>query len=117
MAFLENLLLSHLHNFIHKDFHDVFEEMTLINKFLFLMVHFVDKLNFWHRLPVFLGLAYLGARRRLHQTADGKYNDPFNENAGSEFSFFGRNMMPVDQLNKVINNTSITFSLIKNQET
>ncbi|WMV17515.1 hypothetical protein MTR67_010900 [Solanum verrucosum] len=86
------------------------------------MVHFVDKLNFWHRLPVFLGLAYLGARRRLHQqynlinvgttptgnpgdypyrTADGKYNDPFNENAGSEFSFFGRNMLPVHQLNNM----------------
>ncbi|MCE0481581.1 Alpha-dioxygenase 1 [Datura stramonium] len=98
--------------------------MTLLDKILFLIVHFVDKHNFWHRLPVFFGLLYLGARRHLHQqynlinvgrtptgvrsnptdypyrTADGKYNDPFNEGAGSEFSFFGRNMMPVDQHNK-----------------
>lgn len=89
------------------------------------IVHFVDKLNLWHRLPVFLGLLYLGARRHLHQeynlinvgktpigvrsnpadhpyrTADGKYNDPFNEGAGSELSFFGRNMLPVDQHNQV----------------
>ncbi|XP_059294091.1 alpha-dioxygenase PIOX [Lycium ferocissimum] len=125
MDSLKNLLLSPLLNFIHKDFHKIFERMTLVDKFLFLIVHFVDKRNLWHRLPVFFGLLYLGARRRLHQeynllnvgrtptgvrsnptdypyrTADGKYNDPFNEGAGSEFSFFGRNMMPVDQHNKL----------------
>ncbi|XP_059294867.1 alpha-dioxygenase 1-like [Lycium ferocissimum] len=89
------------------------------------MVHFVDKLNLWHRLPVFLGILYLGARQHLlkkyklinvgekptgirsnpadypYRTADGKYNDPFNKGAGSEFSFFGRNMLPVDQLNEI----------------
>ncbi|KAJ8546316.1 hypothetical protein K7X08_018899 [Anisodus acutangulus] len=127
MASLKNLLLSPLRSFIHKDFHDVVKRFTLLDKLLFLMVHFVDKLNLWHRLPVFLGLLYLGARRHLHQeynlinvgktptgvrsnpgdypyrTADGKYNDPFNEGAGSEFSFFGRNMLPVDQHNELKN--------------
>lgn len=35
------------------------------------------------------------------RTADGKFNDPFNEVAGSEGTFFGRNMPPVDQKDKV----------------
>lgn len=89
------------------------------------IVHFVDKLRIWHRLPVFLGLLYLEIRRHLHQqynlfnvgrtpsgvrfnavdypyrTADGKFNDPFNEGAGSENSFFGRNVLPVNQKDKV----------------
>ena len=89
------------------------------------IIHFVDKLGIWHRLPVFLGLIYLSIRRHLHQeynlfnvgktpagvrfnpadfpfrTADGEFNDPFNEGAGSEDSFFGRNVLPVDQRNKV----------------
>ncbi|XP_016485711.1 alpha-dioxygenase PIOX-like [Nicotiana tabacum] len=125
MDTLKNLLLSPLRRFIHKDFHEAVDRMALVDKFLFLIVHFIDKLNLWHRLPVFFGLLYLGARRRLHQeynlinvgrtptgvrsnpadypyrTADGKYNDPFNEGAGSEFSFFGRNMLPVDHHNKL----------------
>ncbi|CAN4079273.1 unnamed protein product [Withania somnifera] len=127
MALLKNLFLYPLRSFIHKDFHDVFDRMTLLDKLLFLMVHSVDKLNLWHRLPVFLGLLYLAVRRHLHQqfnlinvgrtptgvrsnpadypyrTANGKYNDPFNEGAGSQFSFFGRNMLPVDQHNKLNN--------------
>ncbi|XP_013586678.1 PREDICTED: alpha-dioxygenase 1-like isoform X2 [Brassica oleracea var. oleracea] len=80
----------------------------------------------WHKLPVFLGLAYLGLRRHLHQeynlinvgqtpvgtrfnpadypyrTADGKFNDPFNEGVGSESSFIGRNCPPVDQKIKLL---------------
>lgn len=80
----------------------------------------------WHKLPVFLGLTYLEVRRHLHQqynllnvgqtptgirfdpanypyrTADGKFNDPFNEGVGSQNSFFGRNCPPVDQKSKVI---------------
>lgn len=89
------------------------------------IVHSIDKLGIWHRLPVFLGLFYLGIRRHLHQeynlinvgttpegdrfnpadypnrTTDGKYNDPFNEGAGSQGTFFGRNILPVDQKDKV----------------
>ncbi|CAA3021966.1 alpha-dioxygenase 1-like [Olea europaea subsp. europaea] len=85
------------------------------------IIHFIDKLAIWHRLPVLLGLIYLAHRRYLHQeynllnvgkspvgvrynpadfpfrTADGMFNDPFNEGAGSEDSFFGRNVLPVDQ--------------------
>jgi alpha-dioxygenase len=88
-------------------------------------VHSIDKLGIWHRLPVILGLLYLGIRRHLHQeynlinvgrspvgvrfnpgdypyrTANGEHNDPFNEGAGSEGTFFGRNLLPVDQKNKV----------------
>ncbi|XP_024641664.1 alpha-dioxygenase 1 isoform X2 [Medicago truncatula] len=80
----------------------------------------------WPRLPVFLGLFYLFIRRHLHQrynlidvgkihegvrsststhpyrTADGKYNDPFDDQAGSQGSFFGRNVLPVDQKNKLL---------------
>jgi len=89
------------------------------------IVHSIDKLGIWPRLPVFLGLLYLAIRRHLHQeynlfnvgttpvgvrfnpsdfpyrAADGKYNDPFNEVAGSQGTFFGRNMVPVDQKKKV----------------
>ena len=88
-------------------------------------MHSVDKLGIWHRLPVLLGLFYLAIRRHLHQeynllnvgkspsgvrfnpedhpyrTADGKYNDPFNEGAGSQGNFFGRNILPVAQKDKV----------------
>lgn len=81
------------------------------------IVHFVDKLGIWHRLPVFMGLAYLAIRRHLHQrynlkavgeharreynveefpyrTADGEYNDPNDKLTGSSGTFFGRNMSP-----------------------
>jgi alpha-dioxygenase len=90
------------------------------------IVHSIDKLGIWPRLPVILGLLYLGIRRHLHseynlfnvgksavgvrfnpvdypyRTADGKYNDPFNGGAGSEGTFFGRNILPVDQKDKVV---------------
>ncbi|KAF3629249.1 hypothetical protein FXO38_27798 [Capsicum annuum] len=125
LVMLRNLLFSPLRGLIHKDFHEILDKMTLNDKISFLIVHVIDKHNLWHRLPVFFGLVYLGLRRHLNQeynlinvgrtptgvrsnpedypyrTADGKYNDPFNEGAGSEFSFFGRNMMPVDQHDKV----------------
>ena len=89
-------------------------------------MHSIDKKGLWHRLPVIFGLLYLSIRRHLHQeynlfnvgvtpvgvrfnpvdypyrTDDGKYNDPFNEGAGSQGSFFGRNILPVDQKDKVI---------------
>ncbi|PIN23555.1 Peroxidase/oxygenase [Handroanthus impetiginosus] len=120
MAFF-SILLKPLQSFIHKDFHDVFQRMTLLDKFLFLVVHLVDKLGIWHKLPVFMGLTYLLIRRHLHQeynlfnvgkkpvsvrsepadfpfrTADGKFNDPFNEGAGCAGTFFGRNIPPFDQ--------------------
>lgn len=89
------------------------------------IVHSIDKLGIWHRLPVFMGLIYLAIRRHLHEeynllnvgrtpvgvrfnpvdvpfrTADGEFNDPFNEVAGSEGTFFGRNIHPVNQQHKV----------------
>ncbi|ESR59682.1 hypothetical protein CICLE_v10014579mg [Citrus x clementina] len=127
MEFLKNLFTAPLHRFIHKDFHEVVSRMTLIDKFLFLIVHSMDKLGIlWHRLPVFVGLFYLGLRRHLHQeynlfnvgktpagvrfnpadypyrTANGEYNDPFNEGAGSEGTFFGRNILPADQKHKLL---------------
>ncbi|XP_024973694.1 alpha-dioxygenase 1-like [Cynara cardunculus var. scolymus] len=121
------LLVSPIKRFIHADFHEIFQRMTLTDKFLFLNVHGVDKSGIgWHRLPVFLGLSYLGIRRRLHdkynlvnvektpvgdgfnprdfpfRTADGKFNDPSNEFAGSKGTFFGRNMPSVDQKDKLL---------------
>ncbi|XP_058778708.1 alpha-dioxygenase PIOX-like [Vicia villosa] len=111
---------------IHKDFHEAVAKMSIIDAFLFLLIHSIDKLGIWHRLPVFLGLLYLASRRHLHQqynlfnvgqtpvgirsnpydypyrTADGKFNDPFDDNAGSEGSFIGRNILPVDQKDKLL---------------
>ncbi|OAY25843.1 alpha-dioxygenase 1 [Manihot esculenta] len=125
MKSLKSLLTSHLHRYIHEDFHAVVAQMTIVDTFLFLIVHSIDKLGIWPKLPVFLGLFYLAIRRHLHQeynllnvgktptgvrfnpvdypyrTADGKFNDPFNEGAGSQGSFFGRNMLPVDQKDKL----------------
>ncbi|KAK1410133.1 hypothetical protein QVD17_36666 [Tagetes erecta] len=124
---LQDLLLSPFTLFVHADFHDIFQRMSVIDKLLFLMIHGVDKSGIaWHRLPVFLGLAYLGIRRSLHEkynlinvgktrvgvrfdtdevdyrTVNGKFNDPANDVAGSEGSFFGRNMAPVDQKEKLL---------------
>lgn len=101
------------------------------------IVHAVDTMVPWHKLPVFLGMAYLGLRRHLHQeynlinvgqtpvgtrfnpadypyrTADGKFNDPFNEGVGSQYSFIGRNCPPVDQKTKVRLPTCIFVSIKK----
>lgn len=35
------------------------------------------------------------------RTANGELNDPFNGNAGSQGTFFGRNIFPADQDQKV----------------
>ncbi|XP_039009931.1 alpha-dioxygenase 1-like [Hibiscus syriacus] len=126
MAFMKTFFNNILHRFIHRDFHEVVSSMTITDAFFFLIVHSVDKLGIWSRLPVILGLLYLAIRRHLHQqynlinvgkspsgvrfssgdypyrTSDGSYNDPFNEGAGSQGSFFGRNIMPVDQTDKLM---------------
>ncbi|XP_076909736.1 alpha-dioxygenase PIOX-like [Bidens hawaiensis] len=121
------IFFSPIKHFIHADFHELFDRMTLIHKFLFLIIHVVNKSRIgWHRFPVFLGLAYLAIRRILHdkynllnvgktrvgvrfdtdevafRTANGTFNDPLNDGAGSEGSFFGRNMSPVDQKDKLL---------------
>ncbi|GLJ28195.1 hypothetical protein SUGI_0553790 [Cryptomeria japonica] len=111
---------------LDKNLYSVYSRMTFIDKILFLIIHFVDRVYAWHKLPVFLGLAYLEIRRTLHQrynllnvgstpvgvrynpvdypyrTADGKYNDPFNQAVGSEDTFFGRNMLPSPQKDEVL---------------
>ncbi|XP_044504159.1 alpha-dioxygenase 1-like isoform X1 [Mangifera indica] len=121
LAFIRSLFLSSLHHFIRKDFHEIVSRMTLLDKFLFLIVHSIDKRGMWHRLPVFLGLFYLELRRHLNQrynlfhvgktpigdtfrpedfpyrTEDGEFNDPMNAITGSQGTFFGRNILPVDQ--------------------
>ncbi|KAG6675811.1 hypothetical protein I3842_15G123600 [Carya illinoinensis] len=103
--------------FIHPQLLQIVAKMTLLDTLLFYVVHFVDKLGIWHRLPVLLGLAYLGIRRHLHQrynllhvggtygrryntdefayrTADGTCNHPTDDTVGSQGTFFGRNMPP-----------------------
>ncbi|XP_048615415.1 alpha-dioxygenase 1 isoform X2 [Brassica napus] len=126
MEVISSLMSSFLLKFIHKDFHEIYSRMSVFARMLLLIVHAVDKMVPWHKLPVFLGLAYLGLRRHLHQeynlinvgqtpvgtrfnpadypyrTADGKFNDPFNEGVGSESSFIGRNCPPVDQKIKLL---------------
>ncbi|RZS26648.1 hypothetical protein BHM03_00060012, partial [Ensete ventricosum] len=110
-------LLPLLHPFVHPSFHDVFETMPFGDKLSFLVM-------LWHKLPVFLGLTYLQQRRTLHEkysllnvgmpdstrfnpddyayrTDDGEYNDPENSQAGSQNTFFGRNMPPMEQNNHI----------------
>ncbi|EEF44944.1 oxidoreductase, putative [Ricinus communis] len=104
MSSMKSLISSYLHRFIHKDFHAVVARMTILDTFLFLIVHSIDKLGIWPKLPVFLGLVYLALRRHLHQNYSllnvGK-TPVFNDVASSQESFFGRNMLPVDQKDKL----------------
>ncbi|XP_076954362.1 alpha-dioxygenase PIOX-like [Bidens hawaiensis] len=119
----KSLLFSVIkHLLVLADFHEIFQRMRPVDRLLFLIIHGLDRSGMkWHRFPVFLGLAYLSIRRHLHfkcslinvgknsggvrfnpadfpyRTADGKYNDPSDEAAGSIESFFGRNMPPLDQ--------------------
>ncbi|KAJ0106597.1 hypothetical protein Patl1_19691 [Pistacia atlantica] len=102
---------------IHPQLSKIVAKMTFFDALLFYIVHLVDKLDLWHRLPVLLGLAYMGIRRHLHQrynllhvgeingqkydteefcyrTADGKCNHPSDDTVGSQGTFFGRNMPP-----------------------
>ncbi|KAM0043600.1 putative hem peroxidase superfamily, hem peroxidase, animal-type [Helianthus debilis subsp. tardiflorus] len=102
---------------IHPQLQPLVAKLSLLDTIIFYIVHIVDKCGLWHRLPVLLGLAYLGLRRRLHQrynllhvgtntgkqydvhqyphrTADGKCNHPTDHIVGSQGTFFGRNMPP-----------------------
>ncbi|KAM1296031.1 hypothetical protein TB1_015144 [Malus domestica] len=114
MAFF---FLSSSSTFIHPQLQHIVAKMSRFDALLFYVIHFVDKLGLWHRLPVLLGLAYLGIRRHLHQrynllhigringqkydtkkvsyrTADGTCNHPHDHLIGSQGTFFGRNMPP-----------------------
>ncbi|WRX17617.1 hem peroxidase [Theobroma cacao] len=95
--------------------------MTLLDTLLFYVsvIHLEDKFKVWHRLPVFMGLVYLGMKRHLHQrynllhvggigtiggkydtrdfcynTTDRKCNHPSGDVIGNQGTFFGRNMLP-----------------------
>lgn len=106
-----------LPGFVHPQLRHVVAKMSLFDRFVFYVVHLVDKFDLWHRLPVLLGLAYLGLRRHLHQrynllhvgksngkkydteeftyrTADGTCNHPADHLVGSQGTFFGRSMPP-----------------------
>ncbi|CAN8322003.1 unnamed protein product [Cochlearia groenlandica] len=126
MKVFTSLISSILLKFIHEDFHEIYATMSLIDRFILVMVHGVDKMVAWHKLPVVLGMVYLALRRHLHQqynlinvgqtpvgtrfnpsdypyrTADGKFNDPFNEGVGSQNSFIGRNCPPSHQNRKLL---------------
>ncbi|KAL3833220.1 hypothetical protein ACJIZ3_007956 [Penstemon smallii] len=103
-------MASLIKNLIYKDFHEVVGRMTLIDTFLFLIIHWVDRLGIlWHRLPVLLGLIYIQIRRHLYDKYNlfnvGNKPLPFDQSLGStesEGTFFGRNIPPVNQLNKLI---------------
>jgi alpha-dioxygenase len=110
---------------VHPDLRDVFSKMSFGDKIGFLFIHAFDKRNLWHKMPVPIGLLYLNTRRTLlekydllavgsshgalfdpkeflYRTGDGKYNDPHNAEAGSQYTFFGRNMKPVDQVDELM---------------
>ncbi|KAJ8773021.1 hypothetical protein K2173_028198 [Erythroxylum novogranatense] len=120
MAFSALFSLS----FVHPQLGHLVAKMSLLDTLLFYVVHFLDKLGLWHRLPVLGGLAYLGIRRHLHQrynlvhvgetngkkydteefsyrTADGKCNHPIDDAVGSYGTFFGRNMPPATSTYKL----------------
>ncbi|EEF32824.1 oxidoreductase, putative [Ricinus communis] len=103
--------------FVHPQLSEIVSKMTLFDTIFFYAIHFVDKMELWHRLPVILGIIYLAIRRHLHQrynllnvggingqkydtnefshrTADGKCNHPSDHIIGSQGTFFGRNMPP-----------------------
>nr|CAD1829739.1 unnamed protein product [Ananas comosus var. bracteatus] len=58
--------------------------MSFCDKLRFILVHAVDKLKLWYRLPVFVGLFYLETRRTLLQhynlllVGDKKHGEQFN---------------------------------------
>ncbi|KAK9115390.1 hypothetical protein Syun_022187 [Stephania yunnanensis] len=109
--------MAFIFSFVHPQLRPIIAIMSLFDAILFCVVHLVDKWGMWHRLPVILGVAYLGLRRHLHQrynllhvggingskydpekyyyrTADGKCNHPSDDRIGSQGTFFGRNMPP-----------------------
>nr|XP_043608718.1 alpha-dioxygenase 2 [Erigeron canadensis] len=102
---------------IHPQLQKIVDKMSLFDTIVFYIVHMVDKLGLWHRLPVIMGLGYLALRRHLHQkynlvhigimsgtkydvqqyphrTADGKCNHPTDDIVGSQGTLYGRNMPP-----------------------
>ncbi|XP_050213898.1 alpha-dioxygenase 2 isoform X2 [Mercurialis annua] len=104
-------------SFVHPQLQNIVSKFTLFDTILFYGIHLVDKLGLWPRLPVIVGVIYLGIRRHLHQrynllhvggvdghkydiqqfsyrTADGKFNHPSHHTIGSQGTFFGRNMPP-----------------------
>ncbi|XP_030521895.2 alpha-dioxygenase 2-like isoform X2 [Rhodamnia argentea] len=110
-------LISAFSPLIHPQLRPMVSKMTFFDALLFLVIHVVDKLRLWHRMPVYMGLAYLGMRRHLHQrynlihvggvdgkkydtqafnyrTADGRCNHPSDDAVGSRGTFFGRSMPP-----------------------
>lgn len=123
--FVKNLTAA-AHHLLHPQLSPIYDKMTVMDKILFHIIHFVDRYYAWYKLPVFLGLAYLAIRRSLHQrynllnvgrsksnirthpveipyrTANGKFNDPFNIETGDEGSFFGRNMLPSPQKHEIL---------------
>ncbi|KAK3406072.1 hypothetical protein EUGRSUZ_K02262 [Eucalyptus grandis] len=110
-------LISVFSSLIHPQLRPMVSKMSLFDALIFLVIHAVDKLGLWHRLPVYMGLAYVGMRRHLHQrynlihvgsvdgkkydtqafnyrTADGRCNHPSDDVVGSRGTLFGRNMPP-----------------------
>ncbi|KAI4350995.1 hypothetical protein L6164_005389 [Bauhinia variegata] len=99
---------------IHTQLYHIVAKMNFFDTIIFCVIHLVDKVGLWHRLPVLLGLAYLGLRRHLHhllhvagiksnkydtqsftyRTPDGTCNHPHDHLVGSQWTFFGRNMPP-----------------------
>ncbi|KAI4319223.1 hypothetical protein MLD38_032850 [Melastoma candidum] len=94
-----------------------FSEFGYLDALIFYVIHLVEKLALWTRLPVSLGSLYLALRRHLlqrhnlihvggmnrkkydvqefaYRTPDGKFNDPSSDLVGSYGTFFGRNMPP-----------------------
>lgn len=101
-----------------------YSRLSFIDRLLFLIIHLVDRFYAWHRLPVCLGLLYLEIRRSLHErynlinvgstavqggrynavdrTPDGSYDDAFYGETGCQGAFFGRNMLPSPQHDKLL---------------
>ncbi|GAQ86148.1 alpha-dioxygenase [Klebsormidium nitens] len=97
-------------------------QMSWSDKLLVQFLLLVDRIWPWYRMPVILGVLYLDARKHLMQrnnlkpvgkdqkfsfdpkaftyrSLDGTHNDPDDAQAGAYGSFFGRNMVPQNEIN------------------
>ncbi|GMY13421.1 alpha-dioxygenase 1-like [Fagus crenata] len=103
MALVRTLLSAPLQLFIHKDFHEAVAMMTLIDVSFYLAIrrHLHQKYNLIKICECSPERVQFDPKDIRYRRADGKYSDPFNVDAGSAGTCFGRNVPPADQKDKI----------------
>ncbi|GMY13450.1 alpha-dioxygenase 1-like [Fagus crenata] len=104
MALVRTLLSAPLQLFIHKDFHEAVAMMTLIDVSFYLAIrrHLHQKYNLIKICECSPERVQFDPKDIRYRRADGKYSDPFNVDAGSAGTCFGRNVPPADQKDKLM---------------